>query len=1118
MAESQDRNPVEVLADEFVERFRRGESPALTEYTEKHPEFADEIRELFPLLLEMEDVRSLDDSDTSPKAARWQTPDLKRLGDYRIIREIGRGGMGVVYEAEQVSLGRHVALKVLPKELLQTPKHRSRFEREAKAAARLHHTNIVPVFGVGEDDGQGYYVMQFILGLALDEVLGELKRIRDKPASSNGTPRAGESPVSRRDITAADVAQSLMTGEYLDAGKDSESDPPAAAQLEATIDQQLSRDPSTASSSLTGPTGRDRSNAPSLSNSSIVLPGSTSSQKATAKKTYWESIARIGVQVAEALGYAHGQGILHRDIKPANLLLDMRGTVWVTDFGLAKLEDDLNLTQTGDILGTLRYMAPESFKGQADARSEIYSLGLTLYELLAFRPAFDQTHKSQLVDQVMNAQVTRLGQLNRDIPADLQTIIHKAIERDPEHRYQSTADFAADLQRFIDDEPILARKVSLPERFRRWSRRNKVLAASLSAFTLLITTVAIGSLIAAGHFIQVSEDLRVAERDAAEKANANQQLADEQAALAKDMAALAKTEQQAREQAEVAEQVAKAETMTAEAISEFLAGLFEGADPMGRHGRAFGVPPTGAADLTAKQIVTRGAERLQSSLQDEPKVRATLLFQIGNVYLSLGLPDDGEPLIREALEIRQKLSGDEHPDVAVCLQTLGMIEFYRGNSKAAQQHAERSLAILRKAKGNDDPLVADALSDLAMIIFGEGKYDEGEALVREALLIRRRHFGDKSQEVANSLMWLILRFMFEGKGEELIPVAMEYAEIHKEVTKSDAFSRLGMLFVRGQTLRESQPEESAQALRACTQEAEQVFGENHLLVTFIRIRFVEQLQRLKLYDEARSETLKTIQSFRLARGPATLDLLESYQRLASIELESGDDVNALKSLLKIGRIQVILRSRGTTIDLATSRDLLRTRVGLLRKQGRDKAAEQVLRDWLDAWRELLLEDDIQPYLSIVRSLTDIVLSREDYTELELVCRDYITLARTWKQPIANPICGRLALAVIVNGPDDTGKQSLKFLGNSAEGKLPDRKIVFAKQYCRAASIIQQRSGEPTAAAPIVVDALLAEAIHVLRLAVDEGYADPSELEATAEFEVIRTRDDFQELMETLSKP
>src|SRR5262249_18813544 len=153
-------------------------------------------------------------------------------------------------------------------------------------------------------------------------------------------------------------------------------------------------------------------------------------------------VAHIGIQVAEALGYAHGQGTLHRDIKPSNLLLDPRGTVWVTDFGLAKGTEADNLTHTGDILGTLRYMAPQRFEGRSDARSDLYRLGLTLYELVTWRGAFRETDHQKLINEVTRAEPARPRTINPGIPRDLETIILKAIAREPAHRYQTVMELA----------------------------------------------------------------------------------------------------------------------------------------------------------------------------------------------------------------------------------------------------------------------------------------------------------------------------------------------------------------------------------------------------------------------------------------------------------------------------------------------------------------------------------------------------------------------------------------------------------------------------------------------------------------------------------------------------
>ncbi|TMK50395.1 MAG: hypothetical protein E6G66_07590, partial [Actinobacteria bacterium] len=488
------------LADEFAARYRAGERPALQEYIDRYPELADDIRELFPAMVEIEQVKE-DHQEAGEGAAAPAAPALQQLGDFRIIREVGKGGMGIVYEAEQVSLGRHVALKLLPKNLLVDAKAKRRFEREAKSAAKLHHTNIVPVFGVGEQDGMPYYVMQFIQGLGLDEVLDELKKLQLGHAKT-GSFIGGELRISRpvgqgsnlaerdrqvgnllhREVSAVHVARSLLTGEFQRANDQSDEDAAAAPAVAGGKQDQ----------GVSAPSSPALSDSFTLSSSSVVLPGRSrdGSKSKHRKQTYWQSVASIGVQVAEALEYAHKQGVQHRDIKPSNLLLDTQGTVWVTDFGLAKADDQQNLTHTGDILGTLRYMPPEAFEGKSDARSDVYSLGLTLYELLAFRPAFEGRERKRLIKQVTQDEPARLGKLNRAVPADLETVVHKAIDRAPGQRYQTAAELAADLQRFLEDEPIQARRASVPERCWRWCKRRPVVAGLTAAVFVLLAAVA----------------------------------------------------------------------------------------------------------------------------------------------------------------------------------------------------------------------------------------------------------------------------------------------------------------------------------------------------------------------------------------------------------------------------------------------------------------------------------------------------------------------------------------------------------------------------------------------------------------------------------------------------
>jgi tetratricopeptide (TPR) repeat protein/serine/threonine protein kinase len=449
------------LAHEFAERYRRGERPPLSEYTAKYPELAAEIRELFPALVAVEAFGSA--GGGGPPAAG---PPPRQLGEYRILREVARGGMGVVYEAVQESLGRHVALKVLPLSAGAAGHQLERFRREAKAAARLHHTNIVPVFGVGEHQGVHYYAMQFIHGQTLASVLEEVKRLRRQGAPTATTEQTARVP--------AGVAVGLVTGRFPDAGRLGGDAGPEPAVGEPAGD---------AGGGGTGPPPVGPPSEPG---------GSMSAISGGSEAQYFRSVARVGLQAAEALAYAHQQGLLHRDIKPSNLLLDTQGTVWVTDFGLAKEEGADDLTSPGDVVGTLRYMAPERFQGQADPRSDVYGLGVTLYEMMTLRPAFDAAERARLIDRVVHQEPVRPRRLDGRIPRDLETVVLKTIRKDPVGRYASASELAEDLRRFLADRPIRARRTSAVEKLWRWCRRNPAVAAMTAALVLTLTLLAGG--------------------------------------------------------------------------------------------------------------------------------------------------------------------------------------------------------------------------------------------------------------------------------------------------------------------------------------------------------------------------------------------------------------------------------------------------------------------------------------------------------------------------------------------------------------------------------------------------------------------------------------------------
>jgi serine/threonine protein kinase len=374
-------------------------------------------------------------------------PALGQLGDFRLLREIGRGGMGTVYEAVQISLDRRVALKVLPFAAALDTKQLQRFKKEAQAAAHLHHTNIVPVYAVGTERGVHFYAMQLIEGQNLAALIEEL-RGQTAPAP----PRGSHSQWSA------------------------------------------------------GSTGPDFTPAPggAVTTTRPVLWDQLTTQRSGGHPEFFRAVARLVMQAAEALDYAHGLGVVHRDIKPANLLVDERGNLWITDFGLAQFHADVGLTGTGDLLGTLRYMSPEQAAGQRNAvdhRTDVYSLGATLYELLARRPLHDGANRARLLHQILHGEPRPPRSVDRSIPVELETIILKAVANEPEDRYATAGELVADLRRFLEDRPVLARRPSLREQAWKWARRHRSLVASLVVALLAsVAVLATATILIAGAY------------------------------------------------------------------------------------------------------------------------------------------------------------------------------------------------------------------------------------------------------------------------------------------------------------------------------------------------------------------------------------------------------------------------------------------------------------------------------------------------------------------------------------------------------------------------------------------------------------------------------------------
>jgi serine/threonine protein kinase len=452
---AEDPRVIEVV-DEYLRELDAGRQPDRASYLERYPELAGIVQQC---LEGLDLVRSglasaspnQDANDSAEQPGRLASP----LGDFQIIREIAQGGMGVVYEAVQLSLGRRVALKVLPFAATLDSRRLQRFKIEAQAAALLHHTHIVPIYAVGCERGVNFYAMQLIEGQSLAVVIEQLRqqeqrgqRNRDSALRPPGLP-VTESASPRDNARRTPSA--------------SEPQPPRKAEAgRSTLD--------------------------------ISVAAVTSGAKVESE-AYIRRVCRLMVQAADALEHAHQAGVIHRDIKPGNLLVDATANLWVTDFGLAQLQVDNGLTRSGDFLGTFRYMSPEQTSGQRtmlDHRSDIYSLGATFYELLALEPVFPgETHQELLYD-ILHTEPQSPRHWNRAVPSELETIVLKALAKSPADRFQSAAELSADIQRFLEHKPIHARPPTLLDRARKWSRRHPSVAI---AGVLLLAVIAGASLV-----------------------------------------------------------------------------------------------------------------------------------------------------------------------------------------------------------------------------------------------------------------------------------------------------------------------------------------------------------------------------------------------------------------------------------------------------------------------------------------------------------------------------------------------------------------------------------------------------------------------------------------------
>lgn len=394
------REPVEILASQFVEELRGGQKPSIENYARRYPAHAAVIRDSFPMLALLEQARLQSEAASIRRNMPERFP-FDRLGRCELLCELGRGGMGVVFQGREINSGHVVAVKVLPWRVSIVPEWQKRFEDEARITARLRHRNIVPVFRFGQEHGYCYYVMQFVNGIGLDVVIRRMQEV--------------EGVVYQDEIQRMEAVK---------------------------------------------PAGFVSSVAMPALQTPAQIESASAAKRKKLTPTSWKGFTQIAIQATQALRHAHGHRILHNDIKPANLLLDSEGRLWITDFGLSAPMEDQNGKPANRLMGTLRFMAPERILGTHDARSDIYSLGATLHELVTLTPLFEARNEADMIHQILETEPPGPRKIQPAVPRGLETIILNCLAKHPSDRYESADALLTDLLKFSQDQHVASTRRS----------------------------------------------------------------------------------------------------------------------------------------------------------------------------------------------------------------------------------------------------------------------------------------------------------------------------------------------------------------------------------------------------------------------------------------------------------------------------------------------------------------------------------------------------------------------------------------------------------------------------------------------------------------------------------
>ncbi len=700
------------------------------------------------------------ETEETTKMLRPSEDLSQSIPGFRLLQKLGEGGMGEVFEAEQLEpVRRKVALKLI-KRGMESKEVLARFDSERQALALMSHPNIAQVYDAGTTtDGRPYFVMEFVQGV----------------------------PVTQ----------------YCDTNR-------------LTTKERL----------------------------------------------------ELFTQICDGVQHAHHKGVIHRDIKPSNVLVkiqDLKPVPKIIDFGVAKaiaqrLTEQTLFTAIGEFIGTPEYMSPEQAEMtelDIDTRTDVYSLGVVLYEMLVGaqpfdgrelrRAGFDEMRRKIREDEPPKPSVrlSGLGEqstsaaknrrlepstLARQLHGDLDWITMKALEKDRTRRYDSPGELAADIGRHLRNEPVLAGPPSTTYRVKKFVRRHTI---GVAASALVVLALILGI---AGTTVGMIRAKR-------------------------------------------AEKAASREAETAQQVSDFLVGLFEVSDPSEGSGEK----------VTAREMLDEGADRIRRELTDQPLVQARLMSTMGWVYISLGLYDTAQELLEEALAIREAELPPDHPDLAASLNELGEAYRERAEYDQAWPLYERALAIREEAFGPESMAVAAVLSNMALVLVDRGEYEEASSLYERMLAIDRHTLGPDDPELATSISNVAILHVRKGEFDEARALFERALEIFEKAYGPDHIMVASSLNSVGGVLNDMGDYRAALPfLERSVAIKEKVLGPDHPSLAGTLGNLGTLLKTLREFDRARTMLERASVIYREALGPDHPDYGESLSDLAIFHASTGD--------------------------------------------------------------------------------------------------------------------------------------------------------------------------------------------------------------------------------------